>query len=320
MSTTPIWQDIRVDLGAKSEALYSLQVRGVEIYAGKAVRRPGDASIFVKINEPLANYLSQEIPKAPGVTLRDQLEAPWSVVADSANPAAGNVRLDWSYDPSGYAQEVDANAGILSDPISRKISPRQYFLFSRRGGEAEKVKLTTAYKDGTADDALIGAPSPFNYVAAPVGDKVRALILNGREFPVTQGCEGFALYYVNAYGGWDSLLLEGRALKADEYNRHTFRKDNRTDSFSDASRINYLNEISRTFRLRTGLFAGSEGQKMHHLLGSTLVYLHDLSAPDKIYPVTITDNRCEYKSYKTSGAQLYQYELIVEISRNYQRK
>ena len=54
---------------------------------------------------------------------------------------------------------------------------------------------------------------------------------------------------------------------------------------------------------------------MHHLIGSTEVYMYDLENGDMI-PVVLTTNDCRYKTYGTEGNKLMSYEIGVRVAHN----
>jgi hypothetical protein len=57
-----------------------------------------------------------------------------------------------------------------------------------------------------------------------------------------------------------------------------------------------------------------EASRMHHLLESTEVYLHNLE-DDTIIPVNITNNSCEFKTFTNNGKKKFNYEIDVELAR-----
>lgn len=130
----------------------------------------------------------------------------------------------------------------------------------------------------------------------------------------TIGSGDYVLYYSNAYGGWDSLLLTGNVKKTDNIEHLTYR---RKAKFSDFSKVNYQNNITPTWSLKTGLTV--DGSKMYHLLESTMVYLHNLST-DEIIPVVVTNASCEYLNYANNGKKPYFYNITVEESHQKLRK
>jgi hypothetical protein len=63
----------------------------------------------------------------------------------------------------------------------------------------------------------------------------------------------------------------------------------------------------------------NEAAKMHHLLGSTEVYLYDLEK-DRMIPVVITDNECKYKTFQNEGGKLVEYEINVKVAKQMIRR
>lgn len=125
----------------------------------------------------------------------------------------------------------------------------------------------------------------------------------------------YVLYYSNAYGGWDSLLCNGTSKKTDNIEHLTYRRKSKNQA--DFSKINYQNNITPTWSLKTGITV--DGQKMYHLLESTMVYLHNLET-DQIVPVVITNSNCEYLNYTNNGKRPYFYDITVEESNQKLRK
>lgn len=116
--------------------------------------------------------------------------------------------------------------------------------------------------------------------------------------------KNYALYYVNAYGGWDSLAIRGNVTQTDKIQSQTYK--NKTNG-----KVKYLNTITPSWQLYTDSM--NDGSKMHHLLESTEVYLHNLET-DEIIPVVITDSECVYKTYANQGNARFHYTINVEAS------
>lgn len=141
----------------------------------------------------------------------------------------------------------------------------------------------------------------------------------GGTFTVTPGigqvrnyridCGDFVLYYANAYGGWDALLVKGTTKKTDNIEHMNYRRKSR--NLSDFSKVNYQNNITPTWSLNTGITVN--GKKMYHLLESNMVYLHNLET-NEIIPVVITNAQCEYLDYTNNGKKPYYYNITVEES------
>ena len=133
------------------------------------------------------------------------------------------------------------------------------------------------------------------------------------DYKVTSG--DYVLYYSNAYGGWDSILLTGKVKKTDEIEHLNYKR--RSNSQYKFSKINYQNNITPTWSLNTGISVN--GSKMYHLLESTMVYLHNLET-NEIIPVVITNSQCEYLTRRNNGKRPFFYTITVEESNTKLRK
>lgn len=134
----------------------------------------------------------------------------------------------------------------------------------------------------------------------------------------TMSCADYCLYYINAYGGWDSLLVDGNVKRVDEITSSEMYVKKATNSL-DFGKTKYLNTITPTWTLYTGVMTDEEASRMHHLLESTEVYLHNLKE-DVITPVIIRNSNCEYQTYTTNGRKLPHYTIEVEASVEKYRK
>ncbi len=130
--------------------------------------------------------------------------------------------------------------------------------------------------------------------------------------------KNYVLYYTNAYGGWDSLLVQGNVKQTDQIESQTYVRKvlNTTSQFS---KNKYLNTIVPEWTLYTNYLTNTQASKMHHLLESTMVYLHNLE-DNKIIPVIITNNSCEYKTYSNQGKNMFYYTIEVQSSQDKYRK
>lgn len=132
-------------------------------------------------------------------------------------------------------------------------------------------------------------------------------------------CGDFALYYLNSKGGWDSFLIEGNILKKDAITQHAYSRsfDNTTREF-ESSR--YISEIGTTYELHTGWLTDQQAENLaKNLINSNKVYAHDLNT-DRIFPVIITDNTADYKTYKNQGKKMVNYTINIKESQSKIRK
>ena len=128
-------------------------------------------------------------------------------------------------------------------------------------------------------------------------------------------CAKYALYYINDFGGWDQFLIEGNDLEVDNLTRFISERGYNNTSQANAGRVNYVNEITKGWTFNTGWMNDTAGSRMHHLINSCLVYLVEISTR-YTYPVIITSNSCEYKTYKNQGRQVVNYSFTVELAQN----
>ena len=131
-------------------------------------------------------------------------------------------------------------------------------------------------------------------------------------------CHRYALYYMNAYGGWDAFLIRGTVTERDSLTRRTIRSPYDSGTSGRGTR-NYANEIEKSWTLRTGWLTDGQSGRMHHLLNSTDVWMHDLDS-DRLYPVVLTSTETEYRTYRTNGNRMTQYEVEVTLAQDRQRR
>ena len=123
---------------------------------------------------------------------------------------------------------------------------------------------------------------------------------------------------MNAYGAWDSLVMEGRCSEGYDYERHTLRQAYNNTNAVAAGDVNYLNTYRRKWTLRTGWIDETGASRMHHLIGTTLAVLLDV-ASGYYTPVTVQDTELLVRDYKSEGAPV-QYAINVVEAREGTRR
>jgi len=127
----------------------------------------------------------------------------------------------------------------------------------------------------------------------------------------TSCCGDWALYYLNAKGGWDSFLIEGKVKRIDNYTRYEYGRGNGAPL--DFSRTQYKVESEPTYEMHTGWLSDAQSAVLaKNLLPSVKVYAHNLT-DGSIFPVVITDNSAEWKTYKNEK-KLVSYTINVAAS------
>jgi hypothetical protein len=335
----PIWKDYYSTLGT-ADLTYRIILRdtGDPIYVGKAHMRPGQTSNSIRINDICADFFKDTLPAMSQaefseldfpITFKVQIEVPGphgtTIWQDVDTVAFDN---NWSYD-YGYDPETMG----LSFPINGHLDPRQPIVLSVY--DAEEVVADIYFTDGSTMQVTIPVSrtndfnEDFNFdfsretrgsasgvavlLPSQWPGEIARVEIGGNVYKGVDVCARYALYYVNAYGGWDSFLIEGNTLETDAITRHNRMVEYDNNDISNRGESNYLNEISKGFSFTTGWLQDDESQRMHHLVNSTCVYLYDLTYGEMI-PVVVTDETLEYKTYGNQGNRLVNYTLQCRIA------
>lgn len=334
----PIWKDYKVNLGSVPDALYRITLHdgGDVIYAGHAFLRPGATDIEVRINDICADFFSSALP-AMSQTDFSLLSFPISFdveVWDEANEIWENVETvafdnNWSYD-----YDHDPETDGLSFPIDGRIDARMPVFVSVY--DADEIEADVIFKDGSSfhltipiaitadfDDSFDnsfarvtrGAATGTAVLLPAEWPNLARIEVGNVKYEVVSECKKFALYYINSYGGWDQLLIEGGHTETDNYTRHEREKEYDNADRSARGRDNWLNEYDKSWVLHTGYLSDVQSERMTQLIGSTCVYLYDIEE-GVMLPVTVTDKAHEHKTYINQGRQAVSYVLNVQLAQN----
>lgn len=305
----PIWKDITVNLGTSAMVDYRIRrntTTGAIIYTGRSNRRPGATANTIKINSVIADYFTKGLPGQGDTFLTFVVE--YRSGASWVSAGSFVVQNDWSYD---YAY-----LGELSAPITHTIDGRG--VFHRTVDEdVQSVHIEFQDEDGSVEAFEDITPDEGD-VALDLSDYPYPIMeVDGERFRLSL-CHRYTLHYVNAFGGWDQLLIEGNTVESDSIDRkqleHTY--DNAYESIR--GRENYHNGIRTTMVMHTGILTDEESLRMHHLMESTSVFVFD-SANGSLRPAIVTNTEVE-KRINRNGRQLVSYEIVVELANDKQRR
>lgn len=137
----------------------------------------------------------------------------------------------------------------------------------------------------------------------------------GAMYSFADTCARYALYYVNAYGGWDTLVMDGIDEERDDLTRHEASRVYDNTDMQNRGTVNYVNEIQKSWTLRTGYLTDEQAGRMHHLLNSVQVYLYDMESGTFV-PVVLDGTTTEYKTYRNQGRKLVSYEIQVRLAQD----
>lgn len=145
-------------------------------------------------------------------------------------------------------------------------------------------------------------------------------LVNGQLMTTTQmagnsDCGEYALYYLNRYGGWDSLLFTGKCKRKDTISGYTLNQEYNNNHPYEFGLTNYYSTVTPKYDLNTGWLSDSQSASFaFNVIPSPMVYLHNL-VENTIFPVVITNTEAEYKTRKTSDKRV-SYTLNVTASQN----
>lgn len=317
----PIWEDT-VYSEQLVDSFFEYHIDDTDdtiLYAGKAYKYPNEDKGEVYINDITENFLTNHISFNLGFGEMTDFCKNFKFVTSSGNTNTYTFYNDWSYENTNA---MTYKHQILNDPITRKVDSRQFFFLNvlNLGSSA----IVTVQVNGSPEPAIAlsgnKATSLVRKYSAPCGSKIEIGTSDNTEsLEYTFDSKDYCLYYVNAFGGWDSLLIDGNTKRTDQIvSSEQYIKKAKANSL-EFGKTKYLNTIVPSWTLYTGHMSDEESSKMHHLLESTEVYLHNL-IDDTITPVLITDTSCEYKTYSNNGKKLPSYIINVEASQEKYRK
>lgn len=329
-----IWRDTLIPLGANPRN-FLVKMDGTTIFAGRGVARPGQTYPQVLLNDIAEKYLAQDAAciqneEGDGYYAVDGLQHSFQVYDSDGTTAIGdtyNFGLDWSQD---IGRNVWGRYGA-HDPINGRVSNLAPLIFTvygptpltRDGGNANYIRLLTDQMATSVN--VLDYEGPGNYTILLedyIGSNDEKWVqINGNRYEIAHYCDNIAvLYYVNAYGAWDSLLVEGAVIEGREYERHTLQRTGlRTGTALNREIWNYLNEERRTWTLHTGPLTTEQSGRMHHLVGTTLavLFLSDNNSYG-FHPVTVEDSEVQHRL--TSDGKFAFYTINVAEALEGQRR
>ena len=282
------WEDVILQ---RTESVFDYRIynRTNLIFQGRAYKRPNADTNDIKLNKIFENYLSNSIndllnsgePEDTGVNASKVFQIK-KLDTDGTETLIDEYTIlyDWSYDFRFRGENTD-----LSRPINGRYVAGMY-----------KMDTTVDGKSGTVTNNL--TEGPYNVLA---------------------DCGEYALYYLNAYGGWDALLIDGTVLKKSTIKQYTTDR-NINNSRIEFEQTKYINEIQDAYEINTGFLTDEQAANLSkNLIPSKEVYLHFLKG-NKIIPVLITDSSVTYQTYQTNNLQMPQYKINVKESQIKLRK
>lgn len=319
---TPICRDYFVELGTAASYDFTIYdsdtSAGNIIYQGRAYNRgvAGTDAVTIYVNDICAGYLKAELANniffANGFKAED-IRRKFSVYVGTTLIDDFSFYLDYAYD--GVVDRTDD--GIANAPIIHRIQANQPFVMTNYKNSGGVLTF------GTSTSGTLSSVGHYHFrpTAAQEGTTVTAAWKDGSDIidsipiAVMSTCHKYALYYLNKFGGWDTLLIEGKAIETETNDYERYAQDysndgNATGYFDERGDTVLANTLRRSWQLNTGWLTDEESRRMPHLLTSTTVFLADLSQ-SILYAVNITNGECPIKTYKNQRS-LVSYQIDVE--------
>lgn len=333
----PIWKDYAVNLGTASSIKYRVLVGADIIYTGRAYARPGETDPVVRLNDIAADFLTGTLPSLSGANFSAlgfpvQFDVETEVGGTWTPLTSEEFYLNYSYDDT-----FDPTGG-LADPVSWEVAPGQWLFYSTM--TAGTLTATIYNSDGTTVNVYVPTTVVPDFSPDFNNDFARSLrsagagtvtldlsqfpdavsvSIEGHVWTITETCSRYVLYYRNAFGGWDSLIVKGTSRTDDALTRHT-RAIEYDNTITDArGEADYAIEVAPQYTFRTGILSDDESSRMHHLLNSPDVYLHDLDAGE-IRPLVLTGTTTPHKTFVGEGRTMFTYEITARLAQYRERR
>lgn len=316
--SAPIWKDTPIPINGGTSAndfIVGAIPQGI-LFRGNVGAGTHDVVINDIVAPLLSNPFPRTYPSGGGFV-------PYTATI-TAGIEVGNVPqhtfipwLDWSYNPTRTI------GSVKSEPITGKMDERQPLIYTKATESLTSLpfyrwneygyRSTLKTLSGSVGFAnVIAEPTQFGYAEYAPADTA----FGDKRWKVTCG-NRYALYYLNKFGGWDWLLIEGENKPFETYTGHDARLSFLNPSNNPQNAVRWGNEIQRSWRLVTGWLKDEENARMSQLLGSPDVWLMDLedgATPAErlanAVPVIITDTQWEGRTYKADG--LTRWEINVK--------
>lgn len=318
MAVYPIWKNVMVT-SSITPLNYTVLLNDVEVYKGTAHKMPGALATSFNLSNIAKDYLSSKV--VIGETTSQEVLT-WKGVFKVVNSSGLTLATHTLYNDWSYGIEYRKSVISLAEPIMDYVDPRQLIVTSVGNLSQSTSAVVSITVDG--NNRFTGNVNNLMTISSKLlsdADVGSTITISGANSPlktleIKHTNAKYCIYYMNAHGGYDSFLVRGNSMRSDTYNR-----TNVVRSVSDAqqhSKDTILNSITAKWELYTDYLTDVQYQRLHHLLGSTSVYLHDLES-DEITPVTITNNITNYQTYSNQGRKLSYVKIDVESAQERMR-
>ena len=318
----PIWATNIVNVETQLNYVsYEVRHNGNTIYSGKAYVVPNTNYVEIDISKICSSYLSSSLEgiiDAPANYNKLDSVKNFGLYVNGNLEGAYMYYNSYTYEANPDYTDYNTETFLkLSDPIRKTgYDSRQYVVYSFFNVLASNSYGLNSYFTKDIEwvrpvyESLSYATGYTTFMKVPEGANNFQIL--GETYPIKKTCAKYCLYYKNALGGWDSFLINGNDKRTDKITGYKYTKaiNNKTKDFGVKK---YLNVIGTSYKLYTDWLTDDEASRMHHLLESTEVYLHNLE-DDTLIPVNLTNSSCEFKTFTNNGRKKFYYEINAELA------
>lgn len=319
----PAWKDevIRQYALGAGTLTYSLKDGENIIFRGRSHNVSDTNTYTIPFSSIARDYVDARITLVLSKDVQDEVTYSRTITVLGVSPTQEYlIYNDYSY------EDVEVSVDrpfVLSRPLSNVVDPRQYLFctVANLSGVANSVAIRQGMvKLASADVANCRT---FTLLLSKDEDlNLRTLVISGvyktMGYEVRETNADYCLYYLNAYGGYDHLLIKGNSLMSESYTRTEVRR-NELNTTLKHNRDIIATDISRKWQLHTDYLSDEQWALTHHLLGSPHIFLHNLNTGE-VTPVIITAHQADWKTYRNQGNRKSNLTIEVEEARTRVRR
>lgn len=317
----PVWRDFDFKINTTDTTEYSVGILNEDkIYTGVAVPHPNSDAISVRLSEFAKNVVHSNIDidfeDNTGYWMKDYCKDICLYDAND-NIIYSGVFYN-SYDYNKQYGIYDEGINIISNPITTFTTGGYVLLTFFSGKDAIEDEITIINMD--TDEYYItdwmiqpkeaqvlcfkpNNPGTYSVMTVNEGEIM--------QFKVVDKCTKYNLHYQNAAGGYDTLTIDGkRDKRTDNLTFEYYKSRGNNQNWNKPQMNKYEVDITPKWELQTGWLNDEQSQKMYNLFTSQRVWLEEIET-NTIYPVYITNNSVEYKTFTNNGKKKINYAISV---------
>lgn len=310
-----------VNLGTGNTQSYQVLDGNNVIYNGKAFKYPDARNIEVDLTHIVRDYLSSEIELYyPSLS-----EFTQQVLPNYYKPFT--IQTPQSASTIYFANDYDYNNGnvigtgsnkFMSKHIrnnmvadTRQYIPMSIFMESGRYNIYNSNRFI-AFGDNTTATTYYTQVSPTQTPTTIIYDNS----YNSISVKVVNTCADYVVYYQNALGGWDWLLLSDVVNRTDKIDSVYYNTNFNSKNINTQFKNKYQNTITPKWECFVSRLSDDEAARMYNLYTSQCIVLHNLK-DNKMYRVNVTNTDVRYNTYRGNGKHRADYVIELEASNYY---